>query len=140
VRSLEVSINGELKTVAGADSAESINAQVSTAPQLDESHLLVSGDVEISGEPNAEATWLSVPLHVGDVVSVRLVEHVSPTVPTLGRYDPSSGASDGVAVCCAFCGKSSDQVEGGMLASKRALICRPCVQFLHSIIVNGRGA
>ena len=140
MRALEISINGELKSVAGSASAESITVQVLTVPRLGDSHLLVSGDIGMSDEPNAEATWLSVPLRVGDVVSVRLVEHASPTAPTLGRHDPGSGATDGLPVLCAFCGASSDRVEGGMLASKRALICRPCVRWLHSLVVDESGA
>ncbi|MBN8886815.1 MAG: hypothetical protein J0I77_13935 [Rudaea sp.] len=134
--SLEISLNGELKSVAGVPNAESIEARVFTAPQLDETVLVVSGSVEIQGEPNAEAAWLSAPLQLGDVVSVRLVEHVSPTVPTLHRYDPSTGASDGVPISCSFCGKSSNQVEGGMLASSRAVICRACIQYLHTLVAD----
>jgi hypothetical protein len=140
VRSLEISINGELKSVAGAANAESIDARVFIVPRLDESHLVVSGQVEITDAPNAEAAWLSIPLRLGDVVAVRLVEHFSPTAPKLGRYDPAGSSRDGIPVCCAFCGKSSDQIEGGMLASIRALICRPCVQFMHAIIVSEGGA
>lgn len=136
MRCLEVSINGDVKSTAGVAGAESIEARVSTYPRTDESHVVVTGSVDVAGQPNAEAAWVSMPLGVGDVVAIRLVEEVAPTSPTLGRYGPIGGATDNLSIFCAFCGKSNDQVEGSMLASTNAFICRACVKALHRVVVN----
>lgn len=140
MRCLEVSINGDVRSVAGVAGADSIEARVSTYPKIGESHLVVTGSVDVEGQPNAEATWLSVPVRFGDEIGFRLVDAASPTTPTLGRFNPSSGASDGLPIYCAFCGKSNEQIAGGMLASERAFICRACVRTLHEVVVSEEGA
>lgn len=129
---LEVSVNGERKTLAGVADAETLSAAIRSYPGLGESNVLVTGEVLPTGQPTAEAKWFSCPLKVGDEVSVRLVDSNDPSPVQLGRVNPTNVATDSVPIICAFCGKPHTDVEA-MIASTRAFICRACVMVLYEL-------
>lgn len=130
---LEISVNGQRRVVAGAASAEVINATVSLYPQLAEGWLEVAGSVVGEQQPVADARWLAAALAAGDVVQVRMVESEQAADPALSRTDPTARASDQIPLVCAFCDKTQAQVDG-MIASRKAVICPECIAYLHDII------
>jgi hypothetical protein len=133
VISLEVIVNGQQRTVAGNSEAELLNATVSLYPNVKDGWLDVSGSVLSEGQPPAEASWLTAALSVGDSVEVRLIDSDSPATPKLSRVDPTARATDGIAAVCAFCEKTPLEAEG-MIASRKAMICRGCVEYLHEML------
>ena len=132
---LEVTINGDRRVIAGAASAETIEAAVVLYPGFGESNLKVAGAVEVEGQPSADATWLRSKLTVGDTVVVRVVDITEPGAPTLSRTDPSIPATDHIPFVCAFCSKPSVEVEG-MIASPKAFICHECVRELYKMVAQ----
>jgi hypothetical protein len=131
---LEVIINGEQRVVAGAAMAEAVSASVTFHPGFNQAWIKVDGEIAPEGQPNADAHWLTSSAAVGDVVQIRLIESDDPTTPTLGRIDLEAipAPTDGIPFVCAFCGKEPKDVEG-MLASRKAMICRGCLRELHAI-------
>ena len=113
---LELIINGEARTVAGAASAQTISAELCTYPELNQSWLRVSGDLVSEDQPDADANWLTTQLTVGDHVQIRVVETDSPSAPTLSRTVPTAAASDEIPFVCAFCAKDARETQG-MVAS-----------------------
>ena len=132
---IEVIVNGQRRTIAGANAAESIETSVLTYPGLQQSWLHVNGEVVSGDQPTADAEWLTMQLTVGDKVEVQIIETDSPVAPTLSRTDPTLPASDEIPFVCAFCGKDSVQTEG-MVASRKAMICRDCIRYLHEMITE----
>ena len=130
---LEVIVNGERRTIAGVAAAETISAELCTYPELSQSWLQVHGEIAPENQPNADASWLTAQLSVGDRVEIRVIENDSPTAPSLSRTEPILPASDAIPFVCAFCGKDNTQTEG-MMASRKAMICRDCVRYLYEII------
>jgi hypothetical protein len=130
---IEVIVNGQRRTIAGASDAEIIEASVLTYPGPQQSWLRVNGEVLSGDQPTADAEWLTMQLSVGDKVEVQIIETGGPDVPTLSRTDPTLPASDEIPFVCAFCGKDSHQTEG-MVASRKAMICRDCICYLHEMI------
>jgi ClpX C4-type zinc finger len=130
---LEVIVNGQRRTIAGASAAESIETSVLTYPELQQSWLRVNGQVVSSDQPTANAEWLTMQLSVGDKVEVQIIETGNPAAPNLSRTDPTLPASDEIPFVCAFCGKDSQQTEG-MVASHKAMICRDCICYLYEMI------
>jgi len=133
VISLEVSVNGQRRTVAGIAEAELLNATVSLYPTVKDGWLDVSGSVVPEGQPPADASWLAAALAVGDIVEVRLVDSAAAEAPKLTRVDPTAPATDEVPFVCAFCDKTHLEVTG-MVASRRAMICPECVGYLHEMM------
>jgi hypothetical protein len=129
---LSVEINGEVTTVAGAVSAETVTASVEIFPSVGESWLRVSGDVVSDDVPCADAQWLGQALKVGDVVVVRLVQSDAPVAPTLTRSDANVSGADGLQLVCSFCGKSQAQVKK-LYAGTKAMICNDCLGFMQQI-------
>ena len=134
---LEVNVNGQRRVLAGVAAAEVINATISLYPALNEGWLEVAGSVLPQNQPVADARWLAAALSAGDVVEVRLVDSERAAAPQLSRIDPTAPATDGIALVCAFCDKTADQVPG-MVASRKAMICPECVDYLHDIIGSDR--
>lgn len=133
VISLEISVNGQRRTVAGMAQAEQLTATVSLYPNVKDGWLDVSGSVVPVGQPPADASWLTSALAVGDTVEVRLIESQSALTPKLTRADPTAPATDDVPFVCAFCDKTQQEVTG-MVASRRAMICPECVGYLHEMM------
>jgi hypothetical protein len=133
---LEVIINGEARTVAGAASAQTISAELCTYPELNQSWLRVSGEVVSEDQPDADANWLTAQLSVGDHVQVRVIETDSPSDPELSRTVPTAAASDKIPFVCAFCGKDAHETQG-MVASHKAMICRDCIHYLYDMANEG---
>jgi hypothetical protein len=131
--SLEVSVNGQRRTVAGIAEAELLNATVSLYPNVKDGWLDVSGSVVPEGQPPADASWLAAALAVGDVVEVRLIDSGAAQTPKLTRVDPTAAATDEVPFVCAFCEKTHLEITG-MVASRRAMICPECVGYLHEMM------
>jgi ClpX C4-type zinc finger len=129
---LEVTINGEQRVLAGVATAETISASVTVHPGFNQAWITVDGEVAPEGQPNADAHWLTGSAALGDVVQIRLVESNAPTAPRLGRIDLSVKARDDIPFVCAFCGKEPKDVQG-MLASRKAMICRGCLRELQAI-------
>lgn len=134
---LQVNVNGQRRVLAGVAAAEVINATISLYPALKEGWLEVAGSVLPQDQPVADARWLAAALSAGDVVEVRLVDSEQATAPQLSRTDPTAPSTDSIALVCAFCDKSPDEVPG-MLASRKAMICPECIGYLHDIISSGR--
>jgi hypothetical protein len=134
---LQVSVNGERRAVAGVPDAERIEASVAIYPTLGQTWLKVSGEVIPDSQAPADADWIATTLSSGDVVEVRLIECDAPTAPILGRTDPAAAATDAIPFVCAFCGKSHLEVEG-MVASRRAMICRGCIRYLYDTSQDDR--
>jgi hypothetical protein len=130
---IEVIVNGQRRTIAGANNAEIIETSVLTYPGVQQSWLRVNGEVASDDQPTAEAEWLTMQLTVGDKVEVQIVETNDPVAPNLSRTDPTLPASDEVPFVCAFCGKDSQQTQG-MVASHKAMICRDCICYLYEMI------
>jgi ClpX C4-type zinc finger len=130
---LEVNVNGRRRVVAGVAAAEVINATVSLYPRLKEGWLEVAGSLVPQDQPIADASWLAAALSAGDVVEVRLVDSEEAAAPNVSRTDPMARATDSIALVCAFCDKTHDQVSG-MVASRKAVICPECIGYLHDII------
>ena len=130
---VSVTLNGVPQTIAGSPSAESIEASVGVYPGFQEAWLRVVGETEQGDQPSAYAQWASSPLRVGDVVEFRLIDSSEPSVPRLGRVDPSVEASDSIPFICGFCGKPADEVEG-MTSGTRAMICHGCVRAIHEML------
>jgi hypothetical protein len=137
--SISVTLNGLPQTVAGALSAESIEASVGVYPGLEEAWLRVVGEIDQGAQPSAHAHWAAAPLKVGDVVEFRLLDSSQPSEPRLGRADPSVKASDAIPFICGFCGKPANEVEG-MAAGTRAMICHGCVRTIHDMLSDGPAA
>jgi hypothetical protein len=131
--SLEIIVNGQRRAIAGVAEAELLTATVSLYPAVKDGWLDVSGAVLPADQPSADANWLSAALTMGDRVEVRLVESEQPQPPKLSRTDPTAQASDGIPTVCAFCEKTYLQVEG-MMSSRKAMICRGCVEYLHEMM------
>lgn len=87
-----VSLNGVPQIVAGAPSAESIEASVGLYPGFQEAFLRITGTILPNDQPPADADWLSSSLKIGDVVEVRLIDSPDPTAPRLGRADTTVNA------------------------------------------------
>ena len=136
---VSVSLNGVLQTIAGAPTAQSIEASVGIYPELQEVWLRVVGETDQGDQPLAYAHWAAAPLKVGDVVEFQLVDSLQPSAPRLGREDPSLEASDSIPFVCGFCGKPSHEVEG-MTAGTRAMICHGCVRTIHEMLDDGPAA
>lgn len=136
---VSVSINGVPQTIAGASSAQSIEASVSIYPELREGWLRVVGETDQGDQPSAHAHWAAAPLKLGDVVEFRLIDSSQPSAPRLGREDPTAKASDSIPFICSFCGKAAVEVEG-MTAGTRAMICHGCVRMIHDILSDGPAA
>ena len=132
---LEVTINGQQRVLAGVAMAETVSASVSVHPGFSQSWIQVEGEIAPSGQPNADAHWLSSSAALGDVVQIRLVESDAPTTPSLSRIDLTVAHTDEIPFVCAFCGKEPKDVER-MLASRKAMICRGCLQELQAIASN----
>jgi hypothetical protein len=130
---LEIFVNGERRTVAGAMTADAISAEIALYPGAQHTWLRVDGEVMPEGQPSADAEWLSQQLTIGDRVEVRLVEMDIPTAPVLTRTEPSADASDSIPFVCAFCNKDPTQTKG-MLSSRKASICQDCVRYLYQVI------
>ena len=62
-----------------------------------------------------------------------IFESDDPSTPKLSRVDPTAAASDDIPCVCAFCGKDSQQTEG-MVASRKAMICRSCICYLYEVV------
>jgi hypothetical protein len=130
-----VEVNGEV-VVAGAESAETISANVNVYPSVGESWVRVTGDVvPLDDSPPADAAWLSKRLNLGDTVVVRLVDSDSPSAPTLSRSDPSVAGSDSVKLVCSFCGKSHMEIQK-MYSGLKAIICNECIRLMHQMAVD----
>lgn len=130
---LEVIVNGKRSTVAGVASAQTLSAEICTYPGLHQSWLEVYGEVVPDDQPEVDAEWLSTQLSVGDKVQIQLIESDDPSTPKLSRIDPTAAASDDIPCVCAFCGKDSQQTEG-MVASRKAMICRSCICYLYEVV------
>lgn len=130
---IEVIVNGERRTIAGAGAADIIETSVLTYPGLQQAWLRVNGEVVSGDQPAAEAEWLTMQLSVGDKVEVQIIEASDPVAPNLSRIDPTLPASDEIPFVCAFCGKDAQQTEG-MVASHKAMICRDCICYLYEMI------
>jgi len=128
---LEVIVNGEPRVVAGTAAAETVTAKLCTYPELQQTWLRVTGDVVPEGQPPADADWLSAQLLVGDQVQIRVIDSDSPTAPKLSRIEPTATATDEIPFACAFCGDSQD--KPGMVASRKAMICRDCIGYLYEM-------
>ncbi len=135
---LEVSVNGEKKTLAGTADAETVNAAIRIFPGLGQADVHVTGDIVPEDQPGAEATWLLTALKRGDEVTVRLVESDNPSPPLLGRTDPGAGATDSIPRTCAFCSKPHTEVDA-MIASTNAHICHGCVRVLYEMVTDADG-
>jgi len=133
VISLEVIVNGQRRTIAGMEDAALVNATVSLYPEVKDGWLEVSGSVEPEGQPAANAIWLQAALAVGDIVQVRLVDTHEVVAPDLSRTDPTAHATDALPLVCAFCEKTHLDVPG-MVASRKAMICPECVNYLHEMM------
>jgi len=133
---VSVTLNGVPQTIAGAPSAESIEASVGVYPGLGEAWLRVHGETDQGDQPSAQARWARALLKVGDVVEVRLVDSSQPSAPQLSRVDPSVIASDDIPFICGFCGKAPVDVEG-MTAGTHAMICHGCVRTIHEMFSDG---
>jgi hypothetical protein len=131
--SLEIIVNGQHRVVAGVADSELVTANVSLYPAVQDGWLDVSGSVVPAGQPAADANWLSAALTVGDSVEIRLVDSDQPQAPRLSRIDPTAQASDDIPTVCAFCEKTYLEVEG-MMSSRKAMICRGCVDYLHEMM------
>jgi hypothetical protein len=131
--SLEVIVNGQRRTIAGRENAQLINATVSLYPEVKDGWLEVSGLVEPEGQPSANATWLQAALSLGDIVQVRLVDTQEVAAPNLSRTDPTAPATDTLPLVCAFCEKTHLEAPG-MVASRKAMICPECVNYLHEMM------
>jgi hypothetical protein len=129
---IEVIVNGERRTIAGASDAETIETSVLTYPGQQQSWLRVNGAVVSGDQPKADAEWLTMQLSVGDKVEVQIIDASNPVAPNLSRTNPTLPASDEVPFVCAFCGKDSQQTEG-MVASHKAMICRDCICYLYEM-------
>ena len=136
---VSVTLNGVPQTIAGAPSAQSIEASVGIYPQLSEAWLRVVGEIDEGVQPIAYARWPGAPLRVGDVIEFRLIDSSQPSAPQLGREDPSVEASDDIPFVCGFCGKPSHEVEG-MTAGTRAMICHGCVREIREMLSDGPAA
>jgi len=134
---LQVSVNGQRRVLAGVAAAEVINATISLYPGLKAGWLEVAGSVLPPDQPVADARWLAAALSAGDAVEVRLVDSAQAAAPQLTRTDPTAPAMDGIALVCAFCDKTPEEVPG-MIASRRAMICPECIGYLHDVISSGR--
>lgn len=133
---ISVTVNGVPLTIAGAPSAQSIDAALSLYPELQEGWLRVVGETDEGNEPSAHAHWAATPLKLGDVVELRLVDSSQPAAPRLGREDPTAKATDSIPFICGFCGKTAVEVEG-MTAGTRAMICHGCVHMIHDMLSDG---
>jgi hypothetical protein len=131
--SLEVFVNGERRTVAGVSDAELLNATVSLYPNVKDGWLDVSGSVVSGAQPPADASWLTAALAIGDTVEIRLTDSSQAQAPKLSRVDPTARATDSVPTVCAFCEKTNLEAEG-MMSSRKAMICRGCVEYLHEMM------
>ena len=131
--SLEIFVNGQRRTVAGMTDAEVLNATISLYPNVKDGWLDVSGSITPEGQPPADASWLSAALAIGDTVEVRLADSSQAQAPTLSRVDPTARATDSVPTVCAFCEKTYLEAEG-MMSSRKAMICRGCVEYLHEMM------
>jgi hypothetical protein len=131
--SLEIFVNGQRRTVAGMTDAELLNATVSLYPNVKDGWLDVSGSVTPDNQPSADASWLTAALAIGDIVEVRLTDSTDVQAPKLSRVDPTARATDGVPTVCAFCDKTHLEAEG-MMSSRKAMICRSCVEYLHEMM------
>jgi hypothetical protein len=129
----EILVNGQRRAVAGVDAAELLTAKVTLYPQVKDGWLEVSGSVVPADQPPADASWISAALAVGDRVEVRLVDSDEIQAPTLSRTDPTAQASDAIPMVCAFCEKAPPEVEG-LMSSRKAMICRGCVEYLHEML------
>jgi hypothetical protein len=136
---VSVAVNGVPQTIAGAPSAQSIEASVSVYPELHEGWLRVVGETDQVDQPSAQAHWASAPLKLGDVIEFRLIDSSQPSAPRLGREDPTLKASDSIPFVCGFCGKPAVEVEG-MTAGTRAMICHGCVRMIHEMLSDGAAA
>jgi hypothetical protein len=130
---LEINVNGQRRVIAGGPDAEVINATVSLYPGLHEGWLEVAGSVLPPDQPAADARWLAAALSAGDLVQVRLLDSEQAAAPDLSRTDPTARATDRIALVCAFCDKSHDEVSG-MVSSRKAVICPECIGYLHDVI------
>ena len=101
---IEVIVNGQRRTIAGASDAETIETSVLTYPGQQQSWLRVNGAVLSGDQPTAEAEWLTMQLSVGDKVEVQIIDASDPVAPSLSRTNPTLPASDVVPFVCAFCG------------------------------------
>ena len=136
---VSVMLNGVPQTIAGAPTAESVEASVGVYPGLHEAWLRVVGEIDQADQPSAHAQWASAPLKVGDVVEFRLLDSSQPFAPRLGRVDPSVKAADAIPFICGFCGKPAHDVEG-MTAGVHAMICHGCVRSIHEMLRDGPAA
>ena len=109
-------------------------ASVTAHPGFKQAWINVDGEVAPEGQPNADAHWLTSSASIGDVVQIRLIESDNPTKPSLGRSDVEAKGvpTDGIPFVCGFCGKEPKDVEG-MMAGRKAMICRGCLRELHAI-------
>jgi len=114
--------------------AQTLNASVTAHPGFNQAWIHVDGEIAPEGQPNADAHWLMSSAAIGDVVQIRLIESDNPTKPGLGRSDLEAkpAPSDGIPFVCGFCGKEPKDVEG-MMAGRKAMICRGCLRELHAI-------
>jgi ClpX C4-type zinc finger len=131
--SLEILVNGQRRAVAGATDAELLNATVSLYPNVKDGWLDISGSILAEGQPPADASWLTAALAIGDTVEVRLINSEDVQAPKLSRVDPTRRSTDGVPTVCAFCDKPPLEAEG-MMSSRKAMICRGCVEYLHEML------
>jgi hypothetical protein len=130
---LEVMVNGETRFIAGASTAQTLTAELCTYPELQQQAWLhVSAEVAPDDQPPADADWPTTQLSVGDQVQIRVIESDSPTPPNVRRIEPTAPATDDIPFVCAFCGKTHLETQG-MVASRKAMICRDCIGYLYEM-------
>ena len=133
---ISVTLNGSPHSVAGAPFAELVEATVRLYPDLGDSWLNIRASVTPENQPPADAHWLGSALKVGDLLELRVIDSAEPTVPKIGRIDPTVRATDEIPFVCGFCDKPAIEVDG-MIEGNRAMICHDCVRMLHEMLDEG---
>jgi hypothetical protein len=123
----EIQVNGEALTVAGANDAEVIEASLSLYPKLNEAHIVVEGSLIPENNAPIDARWLNRQLELGSEVTIKVLEAVKSSSPTIGHYEPEAAKQSSAPLLCSFCSTPQNELKSSLVVSNHAAICKECL-------------
>lgn len=127
----EVSLNGKPIARVGHPEAATLAALLEATPSVQAVGLELTGELPSQGDKAVFASWGKHACHVGDELTLRVVdapEAAQPAIVVEGIGELSSAASGAWPICC-LCGKSHHDVHL-MMPTDRAHVCDSCIDAL----------
>jgi hypothetical protein len=128
----EVSLNGKEIARVGHPNAATLVAVLEATPSVQAAGLELTGELPPQGDNAVFASWGSHACHVGDELTIRIVDAADarqPAVFVQGFGEVGSTEDSGRWPICCLCGKSYHEVHA-MVVTERAHVCDSCIDAL----------